>query len=87
MAKVKDNEQQPEVIDSEQKSDVLTLDEVEYDVSGFTDYQKDIYNDILNYLAQQQRLERWKQGQVHMLRVSLNGEVEEKVDEEVEAEA
>ena len=87
MAKVKDNEQQPEVIDSEQKSPVLTLDEVEYDVSDFTDYQKDIYNDILNYLAQQQRLERWKQGQVHMLRVSLNGEVEENVDKEVEAEA
>ena len=87
MAKVKDNEQQPEVIDSEQKSPVLTLDEVEYDVSGFTDYQKDIYNDILNYLSQQQRLERWKQGQVHMLRVSLNGEVEESVDAEVEAEA
>ena len=87
MAKVKDNEQQPEVIDSEQKSPVLTLDEVKYDVSDFTDYQKDIYNDILNYLAQQQRLERWKQGQVHMLRVSLNGEVEESVDAEVEAEA
>ena len=87
MAKVKDNEQQPEVIDSEQKSPVLTLDEVEYDVSDFTDYQKDIYNDILNYLAQQQRLERWKQGQVHMLRVSLNGEVEENVEAEVEAEA
>ena len=87
MAKVKDNEQQPEVIDSEQKSPVLTLDEVEYDVSDFTDYQKDIYNDILNYLAQQQRLERWKQGQVHMLRLSLNGEVEENVDAEVEAEA
>jgi hypothetical protein len=87
MAKDKDNEQQPEVIDSEQKSPVLTLDEVEYDVSNFTDYQKDIYNDILNYLAQQQRLERWKQGQVHMLRVSLNGEVEESVDKEVEAEA
>ena len=87
MAKVKDNEQQPEVIDSEQKSPVLTLDEVEYDVSDFTDYQKDIYNDILNYLAQQQRLERWKQGQVHMLRVSLNGEVEENVEAEAEAEA
>ena len=87
MAKVKDNEQQPEVIDSEQKSPVLTLDEVEYDVSDFTDYQKDIYNDILNYLAQQQRLERWKQGQVHMLRVSLNGEVEENVEAEVEAKA
>ena len=87
MAKVKDNEQQPEVIDSEQKSPVLTLDEVEYDVSGFTDYQKDIYNDILNYLSQQQRLERWKQGQVHMLRLSLFDEAEESVDKEVEAEA
>ena len=87
MAKKKDNEQKPEVIDSKQKSPVLTLDEVEYDVSDFTDYQKDIYNDILNYLAQQNRLERWKQGQVHVLRVSLNGQSEEKVDEEVEAEA
>ena len=87
MAEKKDNEQKPEVIDSKQKSPVLTLDEVEYDVSGFTDYQKDIYNDILNYLSQQQRLERWKQGQVHMLRVSLNGEVEENVEEEVEAKA
>ena len=83
----KDKKEKPEVIDSKQKSPVLTLDEVEYDVSGFTDYQKDIYNDILNYLAQQQRLERWKQGQVHMLRVSLNGEVEENVEEEVEAKA
>ena len=87
MAKVKDNEQQPEVIDSEQKSDVLTLDEVEYDVSDFTDYQKDIYNDILNYLAQQNRLERWKQGQIYVLRVSLNGQSEENVEAEVEAEA
>ena len=87
MAKVKDNEQQPEVIDSEQKSPVLTLDEVEYDVSDFTDYQKDIYNDILNYLAQQNRLERWKQGQIYVLRVSLNGQSEEKVEAEVEAEA
>ena len=36
MAKVKDNEQQPEVIDSEQKSPVLTLDEVEYDAVSYT---------------------------------------------------
>ena len=87
MAKVKDNEQQPEVIDSEQKSDVLTLDEVEYDIADMTDVQKEIVNDIKNYQAQQNRLERWKQGQVHMLRVSLNGEVEENVEAEVEAEA
>ena len=87
MAKVKDNEQQPEVIDSEQKSDVLTLDEVEYDIADMTDVQKEIVNDIKNYQAQQNRLERWKQGQIYMIRVSLNGQSEEKVDEEVEAEA
>ena len=87
MAKVKDNEQQPEVIDSEQKSPVLTLDEVPYDIDSFTDYQKEIVNDIKNYQAQQNRLERWKQGQIYVLRVSLNGEVEENVEAEVEAEA
>ena len=87
MAKVKDNEQQPEVIDSEQKSDVLTLDEVEYDIADMTDVQKEIVNDIKNYQAQQNRLERWKQGQVHVLRASLNGQSEEKVEAEVEAEA
>ena len=87
MAKVKDNEQQPEVIDSEQKSDVLTLDEVEYDIADMTDVQKEIVNDIKNYQAQQNRLERWKQGQIYMIRVSLNGQSEEKVEAEVEAEA
>ena len=87
MAKVKDNEQQPEVIDSEQKSDVLTLDDVPYDIADMTDVQKEIVNDIKNYQAQQNRLERWKQGQIYVLRVSLNGQSEEKVDEEVEAEA
>ena len=87
MAKVKDNEQQPEVIDSEQKSDVLTLDDVPYDIADMTDVQKEIVNDIKNYQAQQNRLERWKQGQIYVLRVSLNGEVEENMDAEVEAEA
>ena len=87
MAKVKDNEQQPEVIDSEQKSDVITVDDVPYDYADMTDVQKEIVNDIKNYQAQQNRLERWKQGQIYVLRVSLNGEAEEKVDAEVEAEA
>ena len=87
MAEVKDNEQKPEVIDSEQKSPVLTLDEVEYDIADMTDVQKEIVNDIKNYQAQQNRLERWKQGQVHVLRASLNGQSEEKVEAEVEAEA
>ena len=87
MAKVKDNEQQPEVIDSEQQSDVLTLDDVKYDIEEMTAYQKEIVNDIKNYQAQQNRLERWKQGQIYVLRVSLNGQSEEKVEAEVEAEA
>ena len=85
MAKDKDNEQKPEVIDSEQKSDVLTLDDVPYDIADMTDVQKEIVNDIKNYQAQQNRLERWKQGQIHMLQVSLNGKSEEKVDAEAEA--
>ena len=85
MAKDKDNEQKPEVIDSEQKSDVLTLDDVPYDIADMTDVQKEIVNDIKNYQAQQNRLERWKQGQVYILRVSLNGKSEEKVEAEVEA--
>ena len=86
MAKVKDNEQKPEVLDGEQKSPVLTLDDVEHNIEGMTDYQKEIVNDINNYQVQQNRLERWKQGQVYMLRVSLNGKSEEE-PEEVEAEA
>ena len=87
MAKVKDNEQKPEVLDSEQKSPVLTLDDVEHNIEGMTDYQKEIVNDINNYQVQQNRLERWKQGQVHVLRASLNGQSEENIDAEVEAEA
>jgi len=85
MAKVKNNEQKPEVQDSKQKPNVMTMDDVEYDIDSFTDYQGEIWKDIINYLAQQQRLERWKQGQVHMLRISLNGESVEKEAELVEA--
>ena len=85
MAKVKNNEQKPEVQDSKQKPNVMTMDDVEYDIDSFTDYQNEIWKDIINYLAQQQRLERWKQGQIHMLRISLNDESEEKEAELVEA--
>ena len=85
MAKVKNNEQKPEVQDSKQKPNVMTMDDVEYDIDSFTDYQGEIWKDIINYLAQQQRLERWKQGQIHMLRISLNDESEEKEAELVEA--
>ena len=48
-----------------------------------TDYQKQILEDVNNYQVQINRLERWKQGQVHMLRLSLESEVEAEV---VEAE-
>ena len=85
MAKVKNNEQKPEVQDSKQKPNVMTMDDVEYDIDSFTDYQGEIWKDIINYLTQQQRLERWKQGQIHMLRISLNDESEEKEAELVEA--
>ena len=47
------------------------------------DYQKQILEDVNNYQVQINRLERWKQGQVHMLRLSLESEVEAEV---VEAE-
>ena len=85
MAKVKNNEQKPEVQDSKQNPNVMTMDDVEYDIDSFTDYQNEIWKDIINYLSQQQRLERWKQGQIHMLRISLNDESEEKEAELVEA--
>ena len=85
MAKVKNNEQKPEVQDSKQNPNVMTMDDVEYDIDSFTDYQNEIWKDIINYLAQQQRLERWKQGQIHMPRISLNDESEEKEAELVEA--
>ena len=74
MAK-KDNEQKP----------VLNLDDKEYVIDDMTDYQKQILDDINNYQVQINRLSRWKAGQVHVLRESLNAKPE--VAEEVEAEA
>ena len=73
MAK-KDNEQKP----------VLNLDNKEYVIDDMTDYQKQILDDINNYQVQINRLDRWKAGQVHVLRESLN--VKPK-PEAVEAEA
>ena len=72
MAKKKDNEQKP----------VLTLDEKEYVIEDMTDYQKQILDDINNYQAQINRLDRWKAGQIHILRESLEAK-----PEEVEAES
>ena len=62
---------------------VLNLDDKEYVIEDMTDYQKQILDDVNNYQVQINRLERWKQGQVHMIRLSLKSEVEAEV---VEAE-
>jgi|TARA_R110001583_G_scaffold24020_1_gene88044 hypothetical protein len=62
---------------------VLNLDDKEYVIEDMTDYQKQILDDVNNYQVQINRLERWKQGQVHILRLSLESEVEAEV---VEAE-
>ena len=74
MAKKKDNEQKP----------VLTLDEKEYVIEDMTDYQKQILDDINNYQTQLNRLDRWKAGQIHILRESLEAKPE-KVKEEATA--
>ena len=74
MAK-KDNEQKP----------VLNLDDKEYIIEDMTDFQKAILEDINNYQVQINRLDRWKEGLVHVLRESLNAKPEEV--EEAEAEA
>ena len=63
---------------------VLNLDDKEYVIEDMTDYQKLILEDVNNYQVQINRLERWKQGQVHMLRQSLEVEPEV-VEAEVEA--
>ena len=69
---------------------VLNLDDKEYVIDDMTDYQKQILDDVNNYQVQINRLSRWKEGQVHMLRQSIAAE-SEVVDtgetEEVEAEA
>ena len=63
---------------------VLNLDDKEYVIEDMTDYQKLILEDVNNYQVQINRLERWKQGQVHILRLSLESEVET-VEAEVKA--
>ena len=77
MAKKKDNEQKP----------VLNLDDKEYIIEDMTDFQKAILEDINNYQVQINRLSRWKEGQVHMLRQSIAAESEVVDTEEVEAAA
>ena len=64
--------------DSEQKR-VLNLDGKEYVIEDMTNDQKAILEDINNYQTQINRLDRWKAGQIYVLRESLKSE-------EVEAE-
>jgi hypothetical protein len=52
-----------------------------------TDYQKQILDDVNNYQVQINRLSRWKEGQVHMLRQSIVAESEVVDTEEAEVEA
>ena len=59
----------------------LNLDGKEYDVNSMTDFQKLALNDIDEYQKQINRLERWKVGQIHVLRESLSKEEEAKNDE------
>ena len=59
----------------------LNLDGKEYDVNSMTDFQKLALNDIDEYQKQINRLERWKGGQIHVLRESLAKEEEAKNDE------
>ena len=66
---------------------VLNLDDKEYVIKDMTDYQKQILDDINNYQVQINRLSRWKEGQVHMLRQSIAAESEVVDTEEVEAAA
>ena len=56
--------------DSEQKR-VLNLDGKEYVIEDMTNDQKAILEDINNYQTQINRLDRWKAGQINVLRESL----------------
>ena len=67
MAK-KDNEQKP----------VLNFDNKEYLIEDMTDFQKEVLKDINEYQVQMNRLSRWKEGQIHILKESLNNKKEDK---------
>ena len=49
----------------------LNLDGKEYEIDSLTDVQKEILGDIDNYQKQINRLERWKAGQIAILRASI----------------
>ena len=49
----------------------LNLDGKEYEIDSLTDVQKEILGDINDYQKQVNRLERWKAGQIAILRASI----------------
>ncbi len=49
----------------------LNLDGKEYEIDSLTDIQKEILSDINDYQKQINRLERWKAGQIAILRASI----------------
>ena len=49
----------------------LNLDGKEYEIDSLTDIQKEILGDINDYQKQINRLERWKAGQIAILRASI----------------
>jgi hypothetical protein len=49
----------------------LNLDGKEYEIDSLTDVQKEILGDIDNYQKQINKLERWKAGQIAILKTSI----------------
>ena len=49
----------------------LNLNGKEYEIDSLTDVQKEILGDINDYQKQINRLERWKAGQIAILRASI----------------
>ena len=49
----------------------LNLDGKEYEIDSLTDVQREILGDINDYQKQINRLERWKAGQIAILRASI----------------
>ena len=49
----------------------LNLDGKENEIDSLTDVQKEILGDINDYQKQINRLERWKAGQIAILRASI----------------
>ena len=58
----------------------LNLDGKEHDINSLTDIQKEILTDINNYQKQINKLERWKAGQIAILKTSIEETEKQKND-------